>query len=469
MTTKLNELTIKESITGLKKKDFSSVELTQACLDQIKAIDKGINAFITVTGERALKQAEEADKLISKKREKAFTDQPLLGIPVGFKDIFSTQGVATTAASNILKDYIPPYSATVVNKLYQAGAVGVGKLNCDAFAHGASGENSDFGPTRNPHDLDRVAGGSSSGSGAAVAADELIFATGTDTGGSVRAPASFCGVVGLKPTYGRVSRYGIIAMASSLDSIGHLTKTVGDSALVLQITAGADSLDSTTSPTLPPNYSQTLEDTDIKGLKIGLPQEYFGDTLDPEVKKVVLHSSQVLEKLGASLEEISLPHTEYGIAAYYVIQPSEVSSNLARFDGIRFGHSRSDFGLEAKRRIMIGTHVLSVGYYDDYYLKAQKVRTLLISDFEKAFKKVDVILGPTVPYPAFKVGEVTDPLKMYMADVFTAPVNLAGLPALSIPGGTTKEGLPVGFQLIAPHFKENLLFKVGCVYEENKG
>lgn len=464
-TLQLNKLTIKESLEGLQKKEFSAVELTQACLDKIDVVDKDLNTFITVTGKQALKQADGADKLIAEEGESAFLKKPLLGIPVGFKDIFSTKGVETTAASNILKGYVPPYNATVVDKLYNAGAVGIGKLNCDAFAHGAFGENSDFGPTKNPWDLERVSGGSSSGSGASVASDELIFAMGTDTGGSVRAPASFCGVVGLKPTYGRVSRYGVIAMASSFDCVGHITKTVEDSVLVLSATAGLDSLDSTTSPQSVKNYTKLLQGG-VKGLKIGLPKEYFGKGLDKEVKKIVINASKILESLGAELVEVSLPNTEYGVAVYYILQPSEVSANLARFDGIRFGHSRDKFGLEAKRRIMLGTYALSAGYYDEYYLKAQKVRTLVIQDFEKVFQQVDVILGPTMPYPATKVGEVTNPLQTYMADVYTVFANLAGLPAISVPSGFTKQTLPVGFQLVAPHFEEALLFKVASTYEQ---
>ncbi|HUV42948.1 MAG TPA: Asp-tRNA(Asn)/Glu-tRNA(Gln) amidotransferase subunit GatA [Patescibacteria group bacterium] len=448
---------MQEAREGLKKKKFSSEELTKACLKQIKRLDKKINAFITVCEKEVLEQAREADRLKS--------DKPLWGIPVGIKDIYSTRGIRTTAGAKVLDDYIPVYDATAVKRLKEAGAIILGKTNMDAWAHGASGENSDYGPTKNPWNLKYVPGGSSSGSGAALAAAMCLAATGTDTGGSIRQPASFCNLVGLKPTYGRVSRYGIIAMASSLDSIGHFTRSVIDSALMLDITAGKDSFDATT-PDIPvPNYLKNIK-KGIKGLKVGVPKEYFLGSLDKEVKKIAEKALKEFESLGAKLISVSLPHTSHALAVYYIIQPAEVSSNLARYDGIRYGFPRDRFSDEAKRRIMLGTFTLSTGYYKAYYLKAMQVRTLIKEDFEKAFEKADVLVAPVSPTPPFKLGEkVNDPLKMYLSDVLTVTANLAGLPGLAIPAGFVK-GLPVGIQILGPQFREELLFQAGYVYEQ---
>ena len=389
-----------------------------------------------------MESAKKADELIAGRQY-----LPLLGIPVALKDLFSTKGVRTTAASNVLKNYIPPYDATVVKKIKDAGAVIIGKTNLDAWAHGSSGENSDFGTTKNPWNKKYVPGGSSSGSAVSVASDMCISATGTDTGGSIRLPASFNNVVGLKPTYGRVSRYGIVAMASSLDSIGHFTKTVEDSALFFNVTAGKDSMDATTLPVPGEDFARDL-DKDISELIIGIPREFVTKDLDKEVRGGFEKSVKILENLGAKITEISLPHTEYGIAAYYIIQPSEVSSNLARYDGIRYGNNRGAFGDEARRRIMLGTFTLSSGYYDAYYKKAMQVRTLIKKDFDDAFLKVDALISPVCPTLPWKLGEkINDPLKMYLEDIFLTPASLAGLPAVSIPAGLS-EGLPVGLQLI---------------------
>ena len=462
---KLNQLNIVQAQIGLKKKEFSSVDLIKDCLTQIEKVDKKIKAFLTVCKKEALTGAQKADKLI-KNSPHVFKEKPLLGIPMAFKDLFSTKNIRTTAGSKILKDYIPVYDATVVKKLKEAGVIIIGKTNLDAWAHGSSGENSDFFPTHNPWNLKKTPGGSSSGSGAAVAADTCLAATGTDTGGSIRTPASFCNLVGLKPTYGRVSRNGIIAMASSLDSIGHITKTVEDSALILSITAGIDKLDATTPNKEIPNYLQEIKKP-LKKIKIGLPREYFVKTINKEVKSSVLRAAKIFEEKGFSVIKTSLAHTKYAIAAYYIIQPSEVSSNLARFDGVRYGQKRAFFGKEAKRRIMLGTYSLSSGYYDAFYLKAMKIRTLITQDFNKAFEKVDLMLAPVSPTPPFNLGEkVSDPLMMYLADIFTAPINLAGLPALALPCGFTKDNLPIGMQLIGPQFSENLLFKAGHFYQK---
>ncbi len=466
LTMKLNQLTIKEARDGLKRKKFSSVELTKACLEQIKKHNPSLNAFITVTEKEALESAKKADETINNLAIKQFNNYPLLGIPVALKDLFSTKGVKTTAGSNVLKDYIPPYDATVVRKLKDAGAVIVGKTNLDAWGHGSSGENSDFGKTLNPWSKEHVPGGSSSGSAAALAADMCIASTGTDTGGSIRLPASFNNVVGFKPTYGRVSRYGIIAMASSLDSIGHFTKTAEDAALLLNVTAGKDPMDATTLSNPAEDFTENLN-KGIKGLKIGVPKEFVTSELDKEVKEKFGAAIKTLEKLGAEIIDVSLPHTEDGIAAYYIIQPSEVSSNLARYDGIRFGNDRSFFGDEAKRRIMLGTFTLSSGYYDAYYKKAMSVRTLIKKDFENAFDKVDVIISPVCPTPPWKLGEkINDPLKMYVSDVLTVTANIAGIPGLSIPAGFSSNNLPIGIQIIGKQLSENLLFRVGNAYEK---
>ncbi len=455
---KLNELTIKGAKEGLKEKKFSSVELTNACLEQIKKYNKKLNAFITVTEKEALESAKKADELISSSQ-----DLPLLGIPIALKDLFSTKGIRTTAGSKVLEDYVPVYDATVVRKLKDAGAVIIGKTNHDAWGHGASGENSDFGPTKNPWNTEYVPGGSSSGSAVALASDMCIAATGTDTGGSCRLPASFNNVVGLKPTYGRVSRYGVIAMASSLDSIGHFTKTVEDSALMLNVTAGQDPLDATTPPKPVPDYLSSLGKT-LTGIKIGIPTEYRS-TLETDDR--YNEAIKVLEdQLKVRTMSIDLPYQEYANACYYIIQPSEVSSNLARYDGIRYGNDRASFGEEAKRRIMLGTYTLSAGYYDAYYKKAMQVRTLIKKDFDKAWKNVDAIIIPVSPTPPWKLGEkISDPLKMYLSDVLTVVANLAGLPGLAIPMGFANE-LPVGMQILGPQFSEAKLFQIGYAYEQ---
>lgn len=460
---KLNELTIKEAREGLKAKRFSSVELVTACLERIKKLNPQLNAYLTVCKEEALDAAKKADKLAS--QDVTLETKSLLGIPIALKDLFLTKGVRTTASSKVLENYIPQYDATVTKKLKDAGAVILGKLNCDAWAHGSSGENSDFGPVKNPWNTEYVPGGSSSGSAVAVSTDLCIASTGTDTGGSIRLPASFCNIVGLKPTYGRVSRYGIVAMASSLDSIGHFTKTVEDNALFLNVTAEQDNMDATTSSANVPDYTQDIT-KGVKGIRIGIPKEYFVEGMDLNIKDLVKKALKVLEQQGAELVDISLLHTEYAIACYYIIQPSEVSSNLARYDGIRFGNDRSYFESEAKRRIMLGTYALSAGYYEAYYKKAMQVRTLIKKDYEEAFKKVDVIITPVSPSLPWKLGEkVDDPLKMYLSDIFTVTANLAGVPGLSVPIGFS-DGLPVGMQIICPQFSEELLYQVGYAYEK---
>ncbi|MFH1187063.1 MAG: Asp-tRNA(Asn)/Glu-tRNA(Gln) amidotransferase subunit GatA [Candidatus Levyibacteriota bacterium] len=457
----LNYLTIKEARKGLKNKTYSSEELIKSCLEQIKKHNKEINAYITILEEEALIEARKADKLLA-----GNNILPLLGIPIAHKDLFLTKGVKTTASSKVLENYIPQYDATVVKKLRKAGAITIGKLNCDAWAHGSSGENSDFNPVKNPWNKNHVPGGSSSGSAASVACDMCFASTGTDTGGSIRLPASFCNVVGIKPTYGRVSRYGIIAMASSFDSIGHFTKTVEDSALLLNITAGKDPSDATTPDRKPDNYLEDIN-KNIRGIKIGVPKEYFSSGIDEKIKEKINDAINFYEKQGAMVEEVSLPNSEYAIACYYIIQPAEVSSNLARYDGIRYGGKRNDFGDEAKRRIMLGTFTLSAGYYDAYYKKAMQVRTLIKKDFENVFKKVDVLVSPTSPSLPWKLGEKTgDPLKMYLSDIYTVTANLAGIPGLSIPAGFEK-GLPIGMQILGPQFSEKLLYQLGHAFEIN--
>lgn len=456
----MNNLTIKQALELLKSKQVSSVELTKFCLGRIKEKDKDLNSFITVVEGDALNKARESDSLYASGQ-----NAPLQGIPIALKDIYLTKGLRTTAASLVLEDYIPQYDATVVKKLKDAGAIIVGKTNLDAWAHGSSGENSQFGPTKNPYNKNFVPGGSSSGSAVAVASEFALGSTGTDTGGSIRLPASFTNTVGLKPTYGRVSRYGIVAMASSLDSIGHFTKTVEDSALILNVTAGSDPMDATTPPKEVPDYTANLNQ-DVKGLKIGIPKEYLGDGLDLKVRKVFEESLKVLKKLGAEIVEISLPYTDYAIACYYILQPAEVSSNLARYDGIRYGFDRSNFGDEAKRRIMLGTFTLSHGYYDAYYKKAMKVRTLIKKDFDQAFEKVDAIVAPVSPTPPWKIGEkADDPLSMYLSDTYTVTVNIAGVPGLSVPAGFIGN-LPTGIQFIGPNFSEDLLFRIGQNFEK---
>lgn len=459
----LNQLTIKEVKYGLKQKKFSSVELTKACLEQIKKHNKSLNAFITVCEKEAVEQARHADKEINNGAMKQCNNL-LLGIPISLKDLFSTKGIRTTAGSKVLSNYIPPFDATVVSKLKNKGAIIIGKTNCDAWAHGSSGENSDFGPTKNPWNVEYVPGGSSSGSAVSVGSDMCLASTGTDTGGSIRLPASFCNAVGLKPTYGRVSRYGIIAMASSLDSIGHFTKTVEDSAILLSVTAGKDSSDATTSKNPVPNYLKKIN-TGIKGVKIGIPKNYLNGA-EEKIKELFRKSVATLERLGAKIVEVELKYTEYANACYYIIQPSEVSSNLARYDGIRFGNKRSYFGEEAKRRIMLGTFTLSAGYYDAYYKKSMGVRTLIQQDFEDAWKKANAIISPVSPTKPWKLGEkVNDPLKMYLSDIFTVTANLAGIPGLSVPAGFI-DGLPMGIQILGPQFSESTLFQIGYAYEQ---
>ena len=457
---KLNELTIKEAVEGLKGKKFSSVEITKACLSQIEKHNPNINAFLTIN-EHAFDEAKKADEA----RESG-SNTSLLGIPIALKDMYLTKGLRTTAASHVLENYIPQYDATVVQKLKDAGVVILGKTNHDAWAHGSSGENSDFEPTKNPWNKEYVPGGSSSGSAASVAADMAIASTGTDTGGSIRLPASFTNTVGLKPTYGLVSRYGIIAMASSLDSIGHFTKTVEDSAIFLNITAGNDPMDATTTQKNISNYLDKINDG-VKGLKIGIPKEYVEKGLSDKINRNFEKVKNKFSELGAQILDISLPHTEYAIACYYIIQPAEVSSNLARYDGIRYGNDRTHFGDEAVRRIILGTFTLSSGYYDAYYKKAMQVRTLIKKDFEQAFKKVDAIISPVSPTPPWKLGEkVDDPLKMYLSDVYTVIANLAGIPGLAIPSGFIGD-LPTGFQILGPQFSEKLLFRIGHAFEQS--
>ena len=446
--------TIQGARASLKKKHFSSTHLVKACIDEIKE-KENLNAFITVCEKEALKKATEADKKI-----KDGVDLPLLGIPISVKDIYLTKGIRTTAASKILDDFIPQYSATVVKKLEDVGAIIIGKTNCDAWAHGSSGENSDYGPTESPFLEGYVPGGSSSGSAVSVAAQMCFASMGSDTGGSIRLPASFCEIVGLKPTYGRVSRYGIIAMASSLDSIGHFTNTIEESALMLSITAGKDPNDATTPDETVDDYQSYLK-KDIKGIRIGIPKEYFAQGLDKRIKEKIEAEIKSLEKQGAKIENISLPNTEYAIACYYIIQPAEVSSNLERYDGIRYGSARQNFGEEAKRRIMLGTYVLSSGYYDAYYKKAMQIRTLIKKDFDEVFKKVDVVITPVSPTLPWKIGEKSsDPLSMYLSDVYTVTANLAGIPGISVPIGLI-QSLPVGLQILGPHFSEGKLFQVG--------
>lgn len=459
------ELSIKELRTGIAKKRFSAKEAVLAFLKRIDQLEDDLNAFITICAKEALREAKKLDR--SARRGK------LCGIPIALKDNIVTRDLRTTAGSAILKEFIPPYSAAVVEKLLAEGAIILGKTNMDEFAMGASTENSFFGPTRNPRDLSRVPGGSSGGSAAAVAARLAPIALGSDTGGSVRQPAAFCGVVGLRPTYGAVSRYGLISMASSLDQIGPLARTVEDAQFIFEIIRGYDPYDATTIER--PKFKQK----ELKMLKIGVPKEYFGEGLDKNVRERVETAIGFLEETGAGVDPVSLPHTEYGIPTYYLIVPSEVSSNLGRYDGIRFGLSVKDkdllslyfrsrgegFGVEVKRRIALGTFALSSGYFDQYYLKAARVRTLIVRDFERAFKKVDLLITPTVPTTAFKLGEKEEPLSMYLADVFTIPASLAGLPALNVPVGFVN-GLPVGIQLIGPRFSETLLFEVGKVIEK---
>jgi aspartyl-tRNA(Asn)/glutamyl-tRNA(Gln) amidotransferase subunit A len=440
----LTLLTLTETIEAKNEKKFSEEELNLAYFNKISKLNPKINAFLEINEE-------------NKKSPR--------GIPAAIKDAILTKGIKTTAGSKILSNFLPPYNATVIEKLLQQGVGIIGKTNCDEFTMGSSGENSAFGPTKNPWNLNKVPGGSSSGSAAAVAADLCAFALGTDTGGSIRQPASLCGIVGLKPSYGRVSRYGTIAMASSFDQIGPMTKSVADARLVLEWITGGDKYDSNCRKEKFTGKSGGLE-TKVKGLKIGIPKEYFGEGLDSGVEKVIREAIKKLEELGAEIVEVSLPYSEYAIAAYYILAPSEISSNYARFDGIRFGGTRDNFGQEVKRRIMLGTYSLSSGYYDDYYAKAAKVRTLIKQDFEKAFEKCDVIAGPVSPTVAWDFGAKTDdPLAMYLADVYTVPANIAGITGLSVPCGFS-EGLPVGLQILGKQWDEETVLNVGEVYEQ---
>ncbi len=461
---KLNELTIKEAKEGLKNKDFTSVDLTNAVLERIEEVEGKINAFVTVTKEKALEQAGKADEL--RTQGNALQDQPLLGIPLSIKDNFCTEGVQTTASSKVLEGFIPPYDATVVAKLKAAGMVMVGKTNLDAWAHGSSTETSDFGATKNPWNIEHLPGGSSGGAAASIAADEAVAAIGSETAGSIRQPAAWCGVVGLKPTYGRVSRYGVIAMASSLDSPGPITKTVEDAALMLQVLAGMDPKDATSSPKEPEDYLMNLGNK-IAGLTIGVSDEYMNMIVDPKVRERVEEGIKQLEKMGAKIKKISLFHPKFSIAVYTILQRAEVSSNLARYDGIRFGNDRSFFGSEAKRRIMLGTYALSAGYYDQYYNKAQQVRTLIVEDFKRAFKEVDLIIAAASPSTALQVGAFnSSPMFGEMSDVLVEPSAIAGLPAINMPCGFDEIGLPVGMQIIGPQFSEALILNVGYQYEK---
>src|SRR5713226_985411 len=473
----LYSLTLHELGAKLKKRELSSEEVVQSVVRRIAATEDKVHSYITLCQEAALLEAKKADEQLKAAKDSS----PLLGIPIALKDIFLTQGVLTTCGSKILGNFIPPYDSTAVKKLKEAAAVTIGKTNMDEFAMGSSTENSAFFATRNPWSLDRVPGGSSGGSAAAVAADQCIAALGTDTGGSIRQPAACCGIVGLKPTYGRASRFGIIAFASSLDQVGPMAKDVTDCALMLEAIAGHDPADSTSVNVPVPSYVGRL-DGNVRGLRIGIPKEYFIPGIQSDVEQVVRKAIRELGNSGATVEEISLPHTEYAVAVYYIIATAEASSNLARYDGMKYGYrapgkdltetylkSRQEgFGPEVKRRIMLGTYALSAGYYDAYYLKAQKVRTLIKRDFEEAFKKCDVIITPTAPTTAFKIGEKTDdPLQMYLSDIFTISVNLAGLPALSLPCGFDSEGLPIGLQMIGKHFDETTLLRLAFAYEQS--
>jgi aspartyl-tRNA(Asn)/glutamyl-tRNA(Gln) amidotransferase subunit A len=469
-------LTIDDIRHAIATEQTTATAVAQGFFTRIRQQDSEIGAFLTLCEERALKQAALIDQMAAE----GLPLPPLAGTPIAIKDVMVTKGIRTTAGSKILDNFIPPYDCTAVARLEAAGAVILGKLNCDEFAMGSSNENSAYGPVHNPRDKSRVPGGSSGGSAAAVASEMAVATLGSDTGGSIRQPASFCGVVGLKPTYGRVSRYGLIAFASSLDHIGPFAKTVKEVAVLLHAIAGRDPMDSTSAEVPVPDYVAELEKS-VKGLRVGVAKEYFGEGLDHEVRTAVESAIQKLAELGCEVIPVSLPHTEYAIPTYYIVATAEASSNLARYDGVRYGfrakantlsemYRRSrdgGFGMEVKRRIMLGTYALSAGYYEAYYLKAQKVRTLLTRDFEEAFKKVDVIAAPTAPTPAFKLGEkVDDPLAMYLADIYTVTANLAGIPGISVPCGENREKLPIGLQLFAKHFNEATLLRVAHAYEQ---
>jgi aspartyl-tRNA(Asn)/glutamyl-tRNA(Gln) amidotransferase subunit A len=469
-------LTVESARTAVQERQISATHLAQAFYDKIESADPEIGAYLTLCRERAFAQAERIDALA----QKGDPLPPLAGVPIAIKDVMVTRGVRSTAGSRILENYVPPYDCTAVARLEKAGAVVLGKTNCDEFAMGSSNENSAYRPVRNPRDKSRVPGGSSGGSAAVVAAGTAVAALGSDTGGSIRQPAAFCGVVGLMPTYGRVSRYGLIAFASSLDHIGPITKSVTDAAILLGHIAGRDPLDSTSADVPVADYVEELGKP-LRGLKLGVPSEYFGDGLDAEIRAAIEDALQHLTKAGCEVVRISLPHTKYAIPTYYIVATAEASSNLARYDGVRYGFRASDvrtlsemyrrsrdrgFGAEVKRRIILGTYALSAGYYDAYYLKAQKVRTLLARDFEEAFRKVNVVITPTTPTPPFKLGEkVDDPLSMYLADIYTVTADLAGIPGISIPCGSTKSGLPIGMQILGRHFDEATVLRIAHAHE----
>ena len=456
-------LTIRETQQGLISKKYSAVELVDNYFERINKYNKDFNIFLTITEDEAYKKAKWADKILSDKDIKILSDFPLLGVTVAHKDLFLTKGVRTTAASNVLRDYVPTYSATVVNRMEKAGAIMLGKVNCDAWAHGSSGENSDFGATKNPWNMDYVPGGSSSGSAAALSSNMSLVATGTDTCGSIRLPVNYNYLVGLKPTYGAVSRYGVIAMASSLDTVGSLARTVSDVRKIFDVVKGEDGFDSTVKNI---NWQRELKPK----LKIGIAKEFFEEGLDSEVKENINKAVRVFEKTGIEIKKVEMPFSKYAISVYYIVQPAEVSSNLARFDGIRYGENRTHFSDEAKRRIMLGSYVLSSGYYDAYYLKAMKVRTKIRNEVDSIFEKVDALIAPVAPTPPFKIGEkVDDPLKMYLTDIYAATANLAGIPSLAVPFNFTKDGLPLGFQLMGPRFSEYTLFTLGEMFEKETG
>lgn len=475
----LDVLTIDFVRDLILRKETTATALTEAFFAKIESDDPKIHAYLTVSKDRAFAKAAEIDGMADRGEKLP----ALAGVPVGIKDVLMTKGVPTTAGSRILENFVAPYDATAVEKLEAAGAIVLGKLNCDEFAMGSSNENSGYGPVHNPRDLSRVPGGSSGGSAAAVAANMAVATLGSDTGGSIRQPAAFCGVVGLMPTYGRVSRYGLIAFASSLDHVGPLTKTVKDAAIVLQVIAGRDPTDSTSGDVPVPDYVAEIGKP-VKGLRVGVPEEYFPAELDGEVRAAVEKTIDDLRAAGCEIKKISLAHTRYAIPTYYLVATAEASANLARFDGVRYGFRAKDaaslsemyrktrdggFGPEVKRRIMLGTYALSAGYYDAYYLQAQKVRTLLAQDFKQAFEDVDVIVTPTTPTVAFKLGEkVDDPVSMYLADIFTVTADLVGIPGLSVPCGETKEGLPIGVQILGRHFDEATVLRVGHVVEHER-
>jgi aspartyl-tRNA(Asn)/glutamyl-tRNA(Gln) amidotransferase subunit A len=473
----INLLTVASTRTAIEERQFTAATLVNEFYKKIAAEDGEVHGYLTLAKERALAQAQRIDTLA----DKGDPLPPLAGVPMAIKDVMVTKGIRSTAGSKILENYIPPYDCTAVARLEAAGAIVLGKTNCDEFAMGSSNENSAYGSVRNPRDQSRVPGGSSGGSAAVVAAGTAVASLGSDTGGSIRQPAAFCGVVGMMPTYGRVSRYGLIAFASSLDHIGPLTKTVKDAAIVLNQIAGRDPMDSTSAEVPVPDYAKAIGQP-VAGLRLGVPKEYFGEGLDPEIREAVESAISKLKAAGCEIVPISMPHTKYAIPTYYIVATAEASSNLARFDGVRYGYRARDgvknlstmyrrtrdegFGPEAKRRIMLGTYALSAGYYDAYYLKAQRVRTLLTRDFEEAFTKVDAIVTPTTPTPAFKLGEKSDdPLAMYLNDIYTVTADLVGVPGISVPCGYTKAKLPIGFQVLGKHFDESTVFRVGHAVE----